>query len=190
MGFFAALGATSCGHCPEHEHGTGNLPPKPPTAEEERKYFVTQIEGSGELAADLKPIVVGTADKLFEQTFGAPSPAMSRSAATACFRRGCLYQIVYRDQCTAAAFASRFYDGPERAPLRRWPGAIYRSAAFERKDGTVEATWALLINDLDRDRLLGAGKTPAPPPVVIPDRCGRRDAPPPASPSPAAPEVK
>ena len=194
MSLFTAFAGASCGHCPEHDgNKKGGVFPPPPTPEAERHAFVTRIQKSGELPPDLKPIVQAAADGLFEQTFGRPSPTMERPQPSTCFQHGCIFDVVYTDACVLSAFTRRLSENG-RTPLRRWPGGIYKSPSRPRKDGRIDVTWALIINDAkkDREHFATAVRPTDEPSVFVPDRCGAGSpTPAPAPPAAASPsEVK
>jgi hypothetical protein len=148
------------------------VPPRP-TPAQETQAVIGAVNKSGEVPADIQPVLQKAAASAFDETFGAPSPDLVQVQSMGCFASGCLFQVTYRDRCVELAFKKRLTDAAN-ARLRSWPGTIYQTPPVALRDGRVQVTWTLLIADSsDRRARLDALLKPAmvPAATIKPDIC-------------------
>ncbi len=147
------------------------------SAQDETRSLVESVQRSGEVAIEVKEVVNQAANAAFAQTFPS-TPEAQYTVGASCFHDGCLQHVIYRDVCAARA-ADDVLLRRVGAPLRKWPGPVYKTPGIPTGDGRVDVTWALLLSKPEKQRpALDAliRPPPPPPPITLPDICRQADA--------------
>jgi len=147
-------------------------PPARPSPEQETQTIVDAVRKAGEAPGDLGKILENAAEAAFTQTFG-PSNDAVMTKRDVCSAGGCLFEVIYRDQCAQIAFKQQF-TANVLARLREWPGPIYRTPPIKLPDGRIRMTWALLLADAPAHRVRLQALLDAPkkqPDALRPDVC-------------------
>lgn len=174
----ATGGSPGCMPPPATEEAAA-VTPRKLSAEEERRAVLEEVQRSGPPPADVAPKLQKAADTLFAQTFAPESIKglmMPVGPAAACFRSGCVRDVLYTDQC-AQLGVDTLLTRNAGAALLRWPGIVHRTPPIGTSDGRVGATWVFFIAESGYQRLDGAlagdgGQKPPPPPPPCPSSGG------------------